>query len=432
MDGLKQAPPKVKTFSCLQCGGPVTQRGLLQTTSIVCPSCGAVIDISDENMRVLSTFVSKAKVTPAIPLGARGTFPDGVFEVIGFMRRFVKVEGVSYYWREYLLFNPYKGFRWLSEYNGHWNYIKTTYFRPKSVGTGHMIFKGVEFRHFQSAQASVDYVIGEFPWIVQAGESCLVQDFVAPPQILSREQTDNEVTYSVGHYVEPEQIAKAFKMTSGLPARIGAGASQPSPVAQTAASVLRLSAILVGIAVLIQVLLLVASQNKLAYTHSFAFDPAAPEKSVVSDVFELSGHRSNVLVRSNAIVNNNWIYLSMALINDDTGTAYDFGRELGYYYGSDSDGSWSEGAQSDDAFLPAIPAGHYYLRIEPEGVAATSYSVRIYRDVPRWWLFLLTVGLLLLPAIVVLWRRHSFEYLRWSESDHPMMTILNTSKGDDE
>lgn len=113
MDGSKPAPPKVRTFRCLQCGHPITLRGLLQTTSVACSSCGTVIDISDENMRIISAFQSKVKVEPAIPLGARGTFSDGVFEVIGFLRRVIHVEGVDYRWREYLLFNPFKGFRWL-------------------------------------------------------------------------------------------------------------------------------------------------------------------------------------------------------------------------------------------------------------------------------------------------------------------------------
>ncbi len=31
------------------------------------------------------------------------------------------MEGVAYSWHEYVLFNPYKGFRYLTEYDGHWN-----------------------------------------------------------------------------------------------------------------------------------------------------------------------------------------------------------------------------------------------------------------------------------------------------------------------
>ena len=102
---MRPPPPRVKTFSCLQCGQPVTLRGLLQTTSVVCSACGTVIDVSDENMRIISAFAERLKIKPVIPLGARGTLGDGMFEVIGMMQRVIFVEGVGYRWREYLLFN---------------------------------------------------------------------------------------------------------------------------------------------------------------------------------------------------------------------------------------------------------------------------------------------------------------------------------------
>jgi Domain of unknown function (DUF4178) len=427
----KQAPPKVKTFRCLQCGAAVTLRGLLQTTSVVCSSCGAIIDVSDENLKIISTFVSKAKVEPAIPLGSRGTFHDGVFEVIGFMRRVINVEGTDYRWREYLLFNPFKGFRWLSEYNGHWSYIKTIPRRPQVLRDGSVKLEGTHFQHFQSAQAKVDYVIGEFYWRIQAGETCLVQDFVAPPNILSMEKTENEITCALGEYIEPGELAGAFQLTTPLPARIGVGANQPSPLTPVVPRVLGLTALFIGLALLIQLATMALSDNRLVYETQLRYNTADAEKSRVTDVFELDGRRSSVVVRTAAAgLNNNWIYLSMALINDDTGTAYDFGREIGYYAGNDSDGPWSEGSKYDEVFLPAIPAGHYYLRIEPEGSASTPYAVSVYRDVPRWWPFLVAVGLFLLFPIAVLWRRHSFEYQRWSESDHPMTKF--TSSGDDE
>src|SRR5215831_9246481 len=432
MDGNKPATPKVKTFNCLQCGRPITLRGLLQTTSVVCSSCGAVIDVGDENMRIISAFASKVHVEPAIPLGSRGTFSDGLFEVIGFMRRVINVEGVDYRWREYLLFNPYKGFRWLSEYNGHWSYIKTSFFRPRMLSDGNLALKGTVFRHFQSANAKVDYVVGEFYWRVQAGESCLVQDFVAPPQILSMEQAENEITWSLGEYMEPETIAKAFRLTKPLPARIGVGANQPSPLKDYTAKVLKLTAIFLAIAVLMQLATLVLSQNRLVYQSNFLFNTTDAEKSRVTDMFELSGRRSNVMIRTRAGVNNNWLYLNMALINDQTGTAYDFGREINYYYGRDSDGDWTEGSQTDDAVLPRVPAGRYYLRIEPEGTSSTQYSVAVYRDVPQWWPFLAVVGLLLLFPVIAFFRSRGFEYQRWSESDHPMKKLMKFGNGDDE
>jgi hypothetical protein len=137
--------------------------------------------------------------------------------------RGINVEGEEYTWDEYVLYNPFRGFRYLTEYNGHWNYVKSTPNRPAIMGNGDLYFKEQHFQHFQSAPATVDYVLGEFYWRVEYGESCRAQDFVAPPELLSVEQTDKEIAYSLGRYTEPEEIRQAFPLTTPLPPRIGVG-----------------------------------------------------------------------------------------------------------------------------------------------------------------------------------------------------------------
>src|SRR5258707_988394 len=92
----------------------------LKVRQFACSACGAIVDAGDENLKVLSRFHAKAKIEPLIPLGTRGVLLAEKLEVIGYLRRKVVVEGVPYEWGEYLLWNPYKGFRWLNEYNGHW------------------------------------------------------------------------------------------------------------------------------------------------------------------------------------------------------------------------------------------------------------------------------------------------------------------------
>ncbi|MGN7062052.1 DUF4178 domain-containing protein, partial [Neisseria sp. P0001.S006] len=73
---------------------------------------------------------------PLIPLGTRGKFHGDAYEAIGFQVRTIHVEGEAYSWAEYLLFNPFKGFRYLTEYNGHWNDVKPVKSLPKFVRSG--------------------------------------------------------------------------------------------------------------------------------------------------------------------------------------------------------------------------------------------------------------------------------------------------------
>src|SRR5688500_12221929 len=103
-------PPKV--FNCPTCGAGLLVRAQGQTLVVVCRSCGSTIDVTDENYRILSTVKAKTTLEPLIPLGTRGKCRGHTWEAIGFMQR-CDSSGI-YCWREYLLFNPYQGFRWLT------------------------------------------------------------------------------------------------------------------------------------------------------------------------------------------------------------------------------------------------------------------------------------------------------------------------------
>ncbi len=427
--------PKVKTLHCPGCGSPLAVRGMAQTESIACGSCGSIIDLTDENFRILSTFQAKVKHEPLIPLGARGKIRGETFELIGYLRRRIEVDSVPYEWSEYLLFNPYKGFRWLTEYNGHWNFVKTTTNIPRSItirGRQGVNYLGTDFLHFQSASAEVSYVLGEFYWRVQVGETAQVDDFIAPPLIISRETSEAEVSWSVGEYIEPEALWQGFQLKTSPPAKIGVAGNQPSPLRNASTPLMKLLVVFWLAALVLQIFLAVLARNQKIYENDFRFERASAEKSFVTDVFDVPSHTSNIVIRSKADVENNWIYLSMALINEETGNAYDFGREISFYHGVDGGESWSEGSHSDEVILLAIPPGRYYLRIEPDSESAVAYyHITIFRDVPRWSFMFITMGLL---AIIPIWqwlRGRRFEMARWAESDHPLITSSSSSSDDD-
>jgi len=106
---------KARGFNCRNCGAPVTLRGLSWTQTVTCPSCDAIQDPEDPNLLVLQEAERRQRVRPLIPLGTRGTIGGRQVEVIGFQYRTIEVDGETYGWSEYLLFNPYHGFRYLSD-----------------------------------------------------------------------------------------------------------------------------------------------------------------------------------------------------------------------------------------------------------------------------------------------------------------------------
>jgi hypothetical protein len=431
-------PPKlqVKALNCPGCGASLTVRSFGNAVTIVCDSCHSILDAKDPSLQILQNFkVATDKARPLIPLGTRGKIRGTDYEVIGFQRRTIHVDGLPYSWHEYVLFNPYKGFRYLTEYEGHWNDILILKALPtvnayKSPPT--VTYLGETYKHFQTAMAGTSYVLGEFPWQVRVGETAEVTDYISPPRVLSSERTGKEVTWSMGEYMSGADLWKTFRLPGDPPQPVGVYENQPSPMKGDVQNVWMVFGALLLALVVLLIGFDVSAQNKQIFTGSYKYDSRQRgEASFVTNDFELTGHTSNVEVETSTDLDNHWIYLNYALINEDTGQAFDFGREVSYYHGYDSDGSWSEGGPNDTVAVPSVPAGRYYLRVEPEGdpgYGVTYYNVTVKRDVPQYSFYGIALLALLAPAILLTWRSISFEHMRWAECDHAPIS----SGGDDD
>lgn len=422
-------PPRAKALNCPNCGSALVVRSFDHAVTIVCASCHSILDAKDPALKILQQFKVKTSEpgnTPQIPLGTRGKLKGTPYEAIGFQTRTIEVDGDYYSWHEYLLFNPLKGFRYLSEYDGHWNDISILKALPEVQNTTPptAVYLNETYKHFQTADARTSFVLGEFPWEVRVGDMAKVSDYVSPPRMLSSEETEGEVTWSLGEYMSGSDIWKAFSLPGSAPPAEGVFENQPSPLSANVAAMWRTFGLGCSALLILMVVLSAIQSHKQVFANKYFFDtnmPPSVEQSFVTPVFELQGRTSSVEVDTEAGVDNNWIYLNYALINQDTGQAYDFGREVSFYHGVDSDGSWTEGSISNSAVIPSVPPGHYYLRIEPEadrGKGQISYTVKVQRDVVQLSWYGLAFLALLAPAILLTWRSMSFEHLRWAESDH--------------
>ncbi|MEQ1948035.1 MAG: DUF4178 domain-containing protein [Bryobacteraceae bacterium] len=427
------APP-VRTVFCQNCGGSVKINFVGRTVNVVCGSCGSILDAADPNVRVLQGAQDAiGKDTPVIPLGTRGKWRGQLYEAIGYQKRSITVEGQIYSWAEYVLFNPYRGYRYLTEYDGHWNDATPVTGLPELLGT-RAVYLGRSHKHFQTATAVTRFVLGEFPWQVRVGDRAGVKDYVSPPYVLSQESVEGEITWTLGEYVLGSDVWRAFNLPGKAPAPVGVYLNQPSPSGASWKEVwLAFVMLVMAVGIVFFLDEALAGKDKVVdTTYRYTGPAASGDSSFVTPVFELKGRTSDVEIRTETDASNQWIFLNYALINNDTGQAYDLGREVSYYSGYDSDGSWSEGSKNDSALVPSVPSGRYYLRVEPEGDASLGpirYTVIVSRDVPPWSLFLAAFGLLLVPPILMSWRTFSFERRRWAESDHPM---VKTSSDDDD
>ena len=413
----------VGALKCQNCSAPLVIKAPGQSQSVVCGHCGSIADPTDPNVAILQKATKRTPVEPRIPLGSSGEWHGARHEVIGFQRREITVEGTDYGWHEYVLFNPQHGFRYLSEYDGHWNDIAVLDENPEGHGLGPHTsreLRGRSFRHFQSAVARTVFVLGEFPWVVKVGEQVHVHDYVSPPYLLSAEGTATDSTWSLGTYVQGEALWQAFSVEGQPPPAVGVFANQPSPVTH-GWTYWRMFAGLAALLILVAFARMILSGSTV-FNGSFRFDPSATNPAFVTEPFELSGRTSNVDVSLDSNLSNNWMLVNLALINEETGVALDFGRALEYYFGVEGGESWSEGSRRGSVVLPTVPAGRYYLRVEPEGDAASraqvDYSLRVRRDRPALGFYGIALVLLFIPPLAVTLRHAAFEHQRWSQSDY--------------
>ena len=329
------AVTQARGFNCKNCGAAVELRALRYALSVACTSCGAILDPNDPTLAVLQKNARLNQIVPTIPLGSRGVLRGRKTEVIGFQQRSIKVEGTTYGWNEYVLFDPYQGFRYLSEYQGHWSDIRSIHALPavSSRTRPTATYDNRTFRHFQSATASTEFVLGEFPWRVEVEDRVEVADFVAPPFMLSREGTKSEATWSLGEYITGEQVWKAFALPGEPPDPVGVFAHQPSPYAGKTAGYLRTFAVLaLALLLLLGGRALTAAREQV-FAHDYAFQPrATAEAAFVTEPFTLR-EPGTIEFEIDTSVNNSWAYFDLALINTQTGTALNVAREVSRYSG---------------------------------------------------------------------------------------------------
>lgn len=245
-------------FQVQQRGGdrPVGQK--VATKDIKCPGCGAPLPvlaagteraacrhcntISDVKLQQVVARQNQAREKPGIELGRRGVIPvadaKGVYQqewiVLGYVERSSGYAGSDdwFGWQEYLLYNEKHGYRWLVFDEG-------TFYLITPLAAGDIDasrvplfvrYRNLHFRRRNANPARVDFVLGEFYWKVEVGETVQAEDYEHGRELVSCERSASEVTWSHGVAIPTPVVVQAFgyqPKASAYGAAAYGGAYQP-------------------------------------------------------------------------------------------------------------------------------------------------------------------------------------------------------------
>ncbi len=385
-----------------------------------CPQCGSLLDVKDGKLKLLQSLRPPA-VQPIIPLGAIGRRDNVEWTVIGFMQRYVTLDGTDYPWEEYLLYQPRLGFRWLTRSDDHWNWVETLPPACVSVNGNIATYAGRWHRLFQRATAKVAFVVGEFYWKVQAGEEVFGKDYVHAPGMLSLETTtdgdEGEINWSYGQYLPREEVEKTFNLANPLPAPETIGPNQPFPHT----GVYRASLWLCGVALVLGMLALILSPRRKVFDQQYplAVVPAGQrgQKVVVDHPLVLHAHE-NIKITITPRAGTPWLHVNGSLDSEVSpptpGSTRPVPREHRPFAFAAVNG------QPAWVYLGSVPAGQYTLQLDaawqnPETPAVM--ELRVEQGVPHPFKFLMTLMLLgSVPLLVALYQLY-FESRRWHDSN---------------
>ena len=319
------------TLTCPSCKHLTTPRGKSLTLALTCEACGKYYTNRKWSKQIIQ-FNETA--IPALPLGAKGTIENITYEVMGFTVKYVRK--YKYRWREYLLYNPKEGQAYLSEYDGHWNFLKQIPYFEKPKAQSEFLYKNTQFRLYQKFHANIVFAKGEFftdAFSVAEGTHC--EEYIAPPYLLSVEHDGISYRWFEGEYKSKEDVIKAFESNKiSLPSKIGRGYTQPVIESFTQQTLIQVCVVAFLAVLSIQLYFNGASKEKIVFEHTFYWqDNKSDQKMFVTPSFYLEGASKSLVIKLTAPISNDWFYGEFTLINEDNNAEYDFSKEIEYYSG---------------------------------------------------------------------------------------------------
>jgi uncharacterized protein (DUF983 family) len=445
---------------CPRCHKDLVLRVPHKTVRVGCMHCGSLLGADEGQLHVERPLYGTNM--PRLAIGARGQLFGVQYVVVGYLERYLKSDKTST-WEEYLLYESQVGYRWLTMSDDHWYFVQSVEPGNVELQGKNAVYNGKTYLWHDQDTAIAARVLGEFYWKVDPGEQVWMTDYLASPEMLSREITHGgpdtgEVSWSRAVYLSSQTVEQAFGLKHRLPRPTTIAPSQSSGPGRLYAW----WGVMVALTIVMGLFFQVHNRNQKVFQKTYLLappgvqssqpnlpaagqtaPPAIPAPSArgdfgggdfssgntsgdnasggtaasdnaaggsegqifFSEPFDVRANE-NIEIRVRALDNNFWLGLDGDLVDEQTGVIQEFSLTVEYYEGFSEGEAWSEGSRQASTYLSALPAGKYTMRLvgqhEPAHGSVT-FEVSVYENVPRLAHFLLAlVAVSVIPGVVLL------------------------------
>lgn len=395
-----------RLLNCPACGGALEVKAAGYSVSVACRYCGALLDVANPDVKLITEYHEAFEDLP-LPLGSRGELFDVEWEIIGALKRSDADTG----WHEFLLFNPYAGYRWLVRSSDGWQYGSMLVDQP--VDTGRTEYDDDEeadqpicewrdrefVRDYEPQQTSTDRVVGEFYWRVEVGDTVSATTYSCGDEVLSVEASRDEVNWTQLVPLDGDDVMNAFT-PPGEPKRKAPGQFGKKAKAQKRAKgssssygqrvfggdadrgpndLPMMLFVATVAAILILAIMVGFGMGSAFFQSTTTVVVDAPEKTVTLGTLTASRpHQFVTITMRSSAFDNRWVDIDYSLVDRKTQRSIDAYAVVERYSGYDSDGSWSEGSGSADTLMAEVPRGTYDIVADISAHQWSQYSSSYY------------------------------------------------------
>ncbi|GEM_PF-5026111 len=356
-----------KSFQCFKCKATIEINQPAYNIINVCPNCFTVHSKNnfEKYVKIKNNWINKKTI---LPLNTTGKIDKLDIKIIGIAFKTDQTEK----WIEYQLLDQFNENHILTEWKGHFHYLKqadksnieiSTLISSYKDNRTSLEFQNKSFKRISKYTTSTLSLIGEFPYDVINISHIKCRDFVSPPELISIEVDEKETIAYIGRYVPIKEIRSIFKNnTIENPDNYFIGMAQPFAKGLNTKIINRFAMYFLMLFTVFHIVFSFSdAENYLIVSDT---EILQNNQTSVSKSFILPEQSRSYYLSFTATsgINNQWIEDQITLVNEKTGEEREFSIGIEYYSGVDGGYSWSEGSNESEIGISDVQPGKYHIK----------------------------------------------------------------------